>query len=207
MTRADGFRDGRPHQPIPAGMCQCGCGQATATATCDHRPTGRKKGVPLRYIHGHNRRRNYGWVEEDRGYVTPCWIWQGGIEASGYGYTCRDGRKCVVHRQAWVDANGPIPAGLLVCHHCDVPACMNPAHLFLGTQQDNIDDMMAKGRGVIGERTWIAKLSEANVRDIRAAHRAGQSLASLAREFGVHKTTVREVVTRETWKHVEDVAA
>jgi len=75
-----------------------------------------------------------------------CWIFQGARSTDGYGQVRHDGRTERVHRLAWEAANGPIPADMRVCHSCDVPACCNPAHLFLGTQQDNVTDMIEKGR-------------------------------------------------------------
>jgi hypothetical protein len=77
-----------------------------------------------------------------------CQIWQGdrGGKHDGYGRFRRAGKWVRAHRLAWEQANGPIPDGMLVCHHCDVPLCINPKHLFLGTHQDNTDDMVRKGR-------------------------------------------------------------
>ncbi len=76
----------------------------------------------------------------------PCLIWQGCTNPDGYGERFVKGRKWRVHRFAWTEAYGPIPAGLSVCHHCDTPACHEPLHLFLGTQRDNMQDALAKGR-------------------------------------------------------------
>ena len=75
-----------------------------------------------------------------------CWLWTGSVNNDGYGQIRHDGRTQRVHRLAWEEVNGPIPAGMAVCHSCDVPACCNPAHLFLGTQLDNVTDMRTKGR-------------------------------------------------------------
>ena len=76
-----------------------------------------------------------------------CWLWEGAIDGSGYGIIGRKGTTLKVHRLAWEAANGQIiPEGMRICHRCDVPACCNPNHLFLGTQQDNVTDMINKGR-------------------------------------------------------------
>lgn len=74
---------------------------------------------------------------------TPCWRWRG---KSKYGTVWRDGRNHFVHRVSYELHYGPIPLGMFVCHHCDTPGCIRPTHLFLGTQQDNIRDAVAKGR-------------------------------------------------------------
>lgn len=75
-----------------------------------------------------------------------CWLWEGAVNSDGYGEIRRDRKNFKVHRLAWEEANGPIPRGLNVCHTCDVPACCNPGHMFLGTQLDNVTDMRVKGR-------------------------------------------------------------
>jgi hypothetical protein len=77
-----------------------------------------------------------------------CWIWLGAIDGAGYGHKGdgRRGRTIGAHRWAWKIVNGPIPRGMSVCHRCDVPLCVNPDHLFLGSQKDNLQDMRTKGR-------------------------------------------------------------
>lgn len=104
---------------------------------------------------------------------------------------------------------GESPGNLFVCHHCDNPPCVNPAHLFLGTPAQNSADMARKGRApgprpenVRGEKSGHAKLTEAAVRDIRNRVGRGDSYASLGREYGVTPVNIRYVVNRRTWKHV-----
>jgi HNH endonuclease len=75
-----------------------------------------------------------------------CWEWQGYKDQRGYGRTRIDGKGLLTHRVAWTIWNGPIPDGALVCHHCDNPSCVRPAHLFLGTHRDNTRDMLDKDR-------------------------------------------------------------
>jgi hypothetical protein len=75
-----------------------------------------------------------------------CWIFQGSLNNDGYAQIRHDGRTVRLHRLAWEAVNGPIPKGMRVCHSCDTPACCNVAHLFLGTQRDNVRDMVIKGR-------------------------------------------------------------
>lgn len=121
-----------------------------------------------------------------------CWEWQGYRGPSGYGVVRLPGRGKVVraHRAAWVQANGPIPDGLVVCHRCDNRACCNPEHLFVDTQEANMADMVTKGR-VRGERHGQARLTDAQVADIRRRYVPGQtaehpgSSAALGAEHGV----------------------
>lgn len=75
-----------------------------------------------------------------------CWLWSGATNSSGYGHLKAGGRATLAHRMSFEIHCGAIPAGAGVCHRCDVPACVNPAHLFLGSQLDNVRDMIAKGR-------------------------------------------------------------
>ena len=138
-----------------------------------------------------------------------CWVWTASLYAghkSGdktfpYGNFTYEGRAHPAHRISWVLYRGPIKRGMKVLHKCDNPRCVNPAHLFLGTQKDNIADMDTKGRRALGRAGGRAKLSAAIVRQLRRAS-AQKSYAALAAEFGVSDQTVRSVVLRHTWKHV-----
>lgn len=130
---------------------------------------------------------------------TGCIPWVGSLLASGgYGRIRHRGRDTRAHRYAWERVHGPIPTGLLVCHTCDNPPCVNVAHLFLGTDADNVRDMAIKGR-VRG-----AKLKPEAVASIRERYAAGGvSQRTLAREFGVSQGTVWAAIDGGTiWRHV-----
>lgn len=133
-----------------------------------------------------------------------CWLWTGFIneDCGGYGYMSaqRDGkaRPTLVHRIAWELANGPIPEGQSVLHHCDVPACVNPAHLFLGTQKHNMADAAVKGRLRV-PRPSARKLTEEQRADVRARYAAGGiTLQALADEYGVTKPHIWQLVHKKS---------
>ena len=99
------------------------------------------------------------WEKVDKGDNDKCWTWRGCHTPRGYGYIYvhgSDQRMRSAHRVAWELQHGAIPEGLEVCHICDNPRCVNSAHLFLGTRSDNVQDMMAKGRGAWTPR--VAKI-------------------------------------------------
>jgi hypothetical protein len=106
----------------------------------------------------------------------------------------------LAHRVAWELANSPIPPGMCVCHHCDNPSCVNPAHLFLGTPADNYADMIAKKRQARGEASGGSKLTPDQVREIMHLHEEeGLGCRRLARRFGVHPNTILDIFNRRTW--------
>lgn len=125
-----------------------------------------------------------------------CWEWTG-PRRGGYGSVGWKSRKTGVHRVSWEMANGPIPDGLFVCHRCDNRLCVRPDHLFLGTPKDNIQDMVAKGRGALNCR----KLTDEQVLEIRRTYRRGMGPV-MARRFGVHSTTLVDAARGTSWKAV-----
>ena len=138
-----------------------------------------------------------------------CAIWPYGWTAKGYGRISLPGPRLVIaHRAAWIVAHGAIPSGLMVCHKCDTPACVNALHLFLGTALDNSHDMLRKGRqvSVLGERCVRARLTERQVAEIRSLNVAGVGYRRLAQQFGVARSTISAVCRRQTWKHAEGAA-
>jgi len=135
-----------------------------------------------------------------------CWPWLGGIGPDGYGLTKFEplGPTSVTHRVAYRLDKGPIPEVMLVLHHCDNPPCCNPAHLWLGTDKDNSDDKIRKGRDrkSHGEAHKKAKLTVAQVLLIRARDIAGDSRRGMAREFGIGRKSLWNICERKSWKHI-----
>lgn len=139
-----------------------------------------------------------------------CWEWVGARFPKGYGCVTRRGTPSTpkthtwrAHRYSWFLAHGPIPEGMVVCHRCDNPPCVNPDHLFLGTQKENQEDMVRKLRGRYGIRNGRAVLTEDDVRTIRRRYQDGETQQSLAEAFGVKGVTIQALISRRTWKHVE----
>lgn len=133
-----------------------------------------------------------------------CWEWLGSRKKGWHGqWRSATGQIELAHRAAWRLMKGPIPDGLFVLHRCDNPACLNPTHLFLGTQSDNAKDMWAKGRArpkqAKGSQHANSKLTEDLVRDIRASKESG---VEIARRLGLTATTICDVRKRRTWKHL-----
>lgn len=143
--------------------------------------------------------------------ATGCWEWQGS-KRNGYGRTIvgsrTDGtRKSVsAHRVSYELVYGEIPNGMEVCHKCDNRCCVNPAHLFIGTHQDNINDRESKGRNnpPKGEANPKAKLTESMVLEIREKRLQGVSFGKLAKEYGVCKRTIQDVVSVKHWAHLPE---
>ena len=130
-----------------------------------------------------------------------CIPWQGG-KSNGYGWDSK--RRAYAHRVAYEEAHGAIPAGHYVCHRCDNPICVNPAHLFAGSPQANHDDTHAKGRArrARGEQVNTARLTAEQVLDIRRRVAEGATRAALAREYGVVWKTINRIVQRKYWTHL-----
>lgn len=145
----------------------------------------------------------------------PCIEWKGSRDGCGYGRRWVDGKNRSAHRVAWEEARGSIPDGLHVLHHCDNPPCYNVDHLFLGTHLDNMHDMAAKGRAArrggpraFGEANPAAKLTSAQVAEIRACYGAGGiSQEALARLYGVAPSHIHRIVHFHNWKSAVEVDA
>lgn len=135
-----------------------------------------------------------------------CWNWRGPFFAGrGYGQFKHRGSIVRAHRFSYELANGPLGEGLHVCHHCDNPKCVNPAHLFAGTAKENVADRVAKNRSAdqSGEKNNHARLAANDVREIRRLTGMGRTYKEVATAFGVARTTVSLIASRKTWAHVQ----
>lgn len=137
-----------------------------------------------------------------------CWLWMGSSLPKGYGMFWDGERHVRANRASWRLFRGEIPGGAHVLHKCDVPACVNPGHLFLGSHQENIDDREAKGRnklppprteGLSGEANGRAKLTRDQVEQIRADSRPSRELGRI---YGVSKTQIQVIRNGRGWSDV-----
>lgn len=167
---------------------------------------------------------NKFWSKVQRSNVDECWPWTAGLSSDGYGRLWIDRRPLKSHRVAKFLTTGTSPPDC-VLHKCDNPPCCNPDHLFDGTPQDNVADMVAKGRTASGDRNGMrthpesrrrsddhcargagngnSKLTEDSVRDIRDRSAKGQTRDAIAAMFGITKQSVWNVIRGRTWKHVK----
>ncbi|MBA7693007.1 hypothetical protein ES703_101582 [subsurface metagenome] len=134
-----------------------------------------------------------------------CWLWLASCHDFGYGHLRHGGKDLKAHRVAWELTNGPIPDGMQVLHSCDNPVCVNPSHLFLGTQQVNITDMMQKGRyrrhAALGENNGSAKLREPQVLEILRS--TDETSRVLALKYAVSPSLIKQIRRREIWKSLK----
>lgn len=138
-----------------------------------------------------------------------CWTWTASRHRSrnrieSYGQFINDkGKNVSAHRWVYENHIKAIPNGMCVLHCCDNMLCVRPSHLFLGTQADNIADMISKGRQAKGEKHCNAVLTESDVLEIRRMYAFGNySQAALARKFGVISSQISRIVNRKRWKHI-----
>ncbi len=133
-----------------------------------------------------------------------CWLWTAATNEYGYGQFKIDGGMKLAHRIAWRLKHGHLPEELCVLHVCDTPACVNPDHLFLGTQVDNVADRNAKGRqaGAAGIKNRHAKLTESDVIRLRWLAARGLSYAVLGKRFGISGEQASAVARRKSWRHI-----
>jgi len=141
------------------------------------------------------KRRFMAKVEKTNG----CWLWTAGKLRFGYGRFRLRPSEYLSHRLAYVLFIGPISAGLCVLHKCDNPSCIRPSHLFLGTQKDNVADMVRKNRQLVGEANGYSILTENQVLKIRLDLRPHKIIAQ---NYGVHRATISKIKRRESWAYL-----
>jgi len=131
-----------------------------------------------------------------------CWLWFGNANRAGYGlvYNTAMARQELAHRASYKCFKGGLDQKLRVCHSCDMPACVNPDHLWIGTDADNVNDKVRKGRAMRGTAVPSSRLTENEVAQIR---RMGGSQQEIADRFGVCQMTISKIKRGETWRHVE----
>lgn len=134
---------------------------------------------------------------------TGCWLWTGTDKGNGYGMITVGGRRELAHRVSYRLYKSEIPSGMYVCHQCDTPSCVNPDHLWLGTQRENIRDCVAKGRAnrraPKGENHHAAKLTAIDVEAIRAAPFFYGAVKQLAEKYGVRPEAITAIRNGRAW--------
>lgn len=132
-----------------------------------------------------------------------CWWYMGGLGWNGYGQFHAKGKNVRAHRYAYSQYVGDIPDGCLVCHSCDNPSCVNPAHLWLGSPQENMADKKQKGRAYTpcGEDSPLSKVTEEDVMVIKRMYRDGVRQTAIAAEYGIAQSTVSAICTGTNWSH------
>lgn len=193
-------------------LCKCGCGGFTNLAARTHSRYGHVKGQPQDYIrfHGNKNKRNHTIIArlvkkvviQENG----CHVWTGACAGNGYGTMSIERKNKYVHRLMWELKVGPIPDGMCVCHKCDTPPCVNVEHLFLGTNKDNTQDMVAKGRSPkrnhLGTRNPKHKLTEEQVIQIRDFIDYKIPSKEVAAIYGVSRVTIESIRSGKTWSHL-----
>jgi hypothetical protein len=147
-----------------------------------------------------------------------CWLWTGAVGRHGYGnFGMKAGHTVRAHRFSYELAKGSIPSGLVILHGCDTALCVNPAHLSVGTQRDNMRDMVTKGRALVGDKNptrvnpscrvrgeghGMVRLQRSDVLEIRRRVGAGEIYRSIARDFNISTSYVSQIFHRKHWSHI-----
>lgn len=132
-----------------------------------------------------------------------CWVWMGTTTAGGYGQLLSGNKKHYAHRVSYEAFIGPIPNGMMVCHACDNPCCVNPSHLFLGTAKQNSEDMVSKNRSTFGEKNPMSKLNASQVADIRRLVAEGKTQQYVADLYAVSRRLVGMIARAKRWAKLE----
>lgn len=170
-------------------VTSCGCEASRKTVGARRREKMLAK-TPAQYL-----------AENSVPHESGCILWTGAIGGTGYGVGQIAGRLIASHRLAYEVRHGEIPKGMHVCHACDVRACINPDHLFVGTHQDNMQDKVSKARQSRGEVHGMAKIYEEQALFIL---KSGMSNSELAKMFGITRDHVAIIKSGKAWKHLHE---
>lgn len=146
------------------------------------------------------RKRLLAHVTKDEG---GCWICDLSKVGAGYSKIAFGGKTLRAHRLSYELFVGPIPVGMFILHSCDNPACVNPDHLHLGTQLENMRERSARGRAPVAEKNIQTKLTRSDAASIKAAIRSGTSDRVLARKHGVTRNAIRNIRVGLSWSYVD----
>ncbi len=142
------------------------------------------------------------WDKVNKKGPDECWNWTAYKDECGYGCFIFLGRRERSHRVVLMLEGIDIPSGMLVCHHCDNPSCVNPDHLFIGSQLDNMKDMQRKNRGIAGEKNGRSKLIDQDVFRIFDLLKCGAKQIHIAKYFNIDTAQISSINTGKAWKHL-----
>ena len=161
--------------------------------------------------HGENKSSWYDFSETERFYQktklnqnTGCLEWTGGLNTWGYGQASINKTTKLAHRHSYEISVGEIPKGMLCCHHCDNPKCIEPSHLFIGTNADNAKDKVLKNRqkSMKGESCVTHKLKDCNIRALRELNKSGMKISVITDLFRISRTQAYRIINNQSWAHV-----
>ena len=200
-------RKKNPYRPAK-WLCRCDCGNEKILMECHLYGRGIKSCGCLDFKgKSYCDKENYIQIMKDKIQKnisindSECWIWRGAKHRQGYGNISFNKKNQLLHRVAWQIYKGDIPGNLLVCHKCDVTSCCNPEHLFLGTQQDNVDDAVTKKK--FEKRAKLKRRNKLNyeqVQEIKKLHSLGSTRKELREKFSVGETCIAKILTGVSWK-------
>lgn len=203
----------RPMQSSQTGaywLCVCECGERRIKRGADLVRVGGSCGCLKSEVSSERMKAmqllRHGTIEErffSRFKISEsgCWMWTAHSDKDGYGLLPGNYESVRAHRFSFIHHYGHIEDGVVICHKCDNPGCVNPDHLFAGTTKENCQDMLSKGRDkMVGSRNNKAKLTEENIIEIRQSK---QSYMSIADYYGVSVSTIKRIKSRTLWRHVK----
>ncbi len=184
-------------------LCQCDCGnericERSFLISKSIRSCGCQRVFDYEFDH---EERFFKYVIKSEG----CWIWSGCKDKKGYGQFNLKNKTMFSHRFSYELKYGKIPEKMCVCHKCDTPSCVNPDHLFLGTNKENLRDMISKGRKIVrkGVEKNNSKMNDEKVKKMRELYDNGNTVLQLSKLFQISESSTYYICKRKSWKHVK----